>query len=66
MARSRLDRVRSTWMGFWGRSLSVCNCLNATRCDPNGIDFQAFSLISKIAHHIQAIGAFPDKVCYVK
>lgn len=29
----------------------------------NGIDIQAFGLISKIAHHIQADGAFPEKVC---
>ena len=47
-------------------SLSVRNCSNTTRCDTNGVDLQAFSLISKIAYHIQADGAFPEKVCYVK
>ena len=52
--------------GVWRRSLSVRNCSNAMHCDPGGIDIQAFSLISKIAYHIQADGAFPEKVCYVK
>lgn len=33
-------------------SLSVRNCSNTTRCDTNGVDLQAFSLISKIAYHI--------------
>lgn len=47
-------------------SLSVRNCSNATHCDSNGIDLQAFSLISKIAYHIQAEGEFPERVCYVK
>ena len=47
-------------------SLSVRNCSNTTRCDTNGVDLQAFSLISKIAYHIQADGAFPEKACYVK
>lgn len=47
-------------------SLSVRNCSNTTCCDTNGVDLQAFSLISKIAYHIQADGAFPEKVCYVK
>lgn len=47
-------------------SLSVRNCSNTTRCDTNGVDLQAFSLISKIAYHIQEDGAFPEKVCYVK
>ena len=47
-------------------SLSVRNCSNVTHRDPGGIDLQAFSLISKIAHHIQADGAFPEKVCYAK
>ena len=44
-------------------SLSVRNCSNATRCDSSGIDLQVFSLISKIAYHIQADGTFPVKVC---
>lgn len=47
-------------------SLLVRNCSNATRCASNDIDLQAFSLISKIAYHIQAEGKFPEKVCYVK
>ena len=47
-------------------SLSVRNCSNTTSCDTNDVDLQAFSLISKIAYHIQADGAFPEKVCYVK
>lgn len=47
-------------------SLAVHNCSNATHCDPDGIDIQAFSLISKIAYHIQADGVFPEKVCYAK
>lgn len=47
-------------------SLSVRNCSNTTRCDTNGVDLQAFSLISKIACHIQADGAFSEKACYVK
>ena len=47
-------------------SLAVHNCSNATHCDPNGIDIQAFSLISKIAYHIQADGVFPEKACYAK
>ena len=57
-------------VGYYGLleagSLSVRNCSNATHCDSNGIDFQAFSLTSKIAYHIQADGAFPEKACYVK
>ncbi|WP_195419351.1 hypothetical protein [Collinsella sp. D33t1_170424_A12] len=53
-------------MGFWGHSLSVRNCSNASHYDSNGIDLQAFSLISKIAYHIQADGAFPEKACYAK
>lgn len=52
--------------GVWGRSLSVRNCSHATHCDSNGSDIQAFSLISKIAHHIQVDGAFPEIVCYAK
>lgn len=47
-------------------SLSVRNCSNATRCDSSGIDLRAFSLISKIAHHIQEDGAFPKSVGHVK
>lgn len=47
-------------------ALSVRNCSNTSRCDINGIDLRAFSLISKIAYHIQADGAFPEKVCYAK
>ncbi len=47
-------------------SLSVRNCSNVTHRNPGGIDLQAFSLIWKIAYHIQADGAFPEKVCYVK
>lgn len=47
-------------------SLAVHNCSNATHCDPDGIDIQAFGLISKIAYHIQADGVFPEKVCYAK
>lgn len=47
-------------------SLSVRNCSNVTHRAPGGIDLQAFSLIWKIAYHIQADGAFPEKVCYVK
>lgn len=47
-------------------SLSVRNCSNATYLGSDGIDIQAFSLISKIAYHIQAEGTFPEKVSYLK
>ena len=41
------------------RSLSVRSCSNSARHDSIGIDLQAFSLISKVAYHIQAVGSFP-------
>ena len=47
-------------------SLAIKNCSNATHLDRNGIDLQAFTLLSEIAFEIQRDGVFPPDMAYIK